>query len=32
LASAHGIAVHLDGARIFNAASHLGCQVTDLTR
>jgi threonine aldolase len=32
LAASHGIAVHLDGARIFNAASHLGCQVTDLTR
>ncbi|MBY0345835.1 MAG: low-specificity L-threonine aldolase [Neisseriaceae bacterium] len=32
LATAHGIRIHLDGARIFNAASYLGCQVTDITR
>jgi threonine aldolase len=28
----HGLAVHLDGARIFNAAIAAGCDVTDYTR
>jgi threonine aldolase len=32
LARRHHIKVHLDGARIFNAAIALGVQVTDLTR
>ncbi|PIV05099.1 MAG: threonine aldolase, partial [Syntrophobacterales bacterium CG03_land_8_20_14_0_80_58_14] len=32
LASRHGIAVHLDGARIFNAAVALGVDVRELTR
>jgi threonine aldolase len=31
LADRHGIAVHLDGARIFNAAIALNCPVTDIT-
>lgn len=30
LAQRHGLAVHLDGARIFNAAIALGCPVSDL--
>ncbi|SDM65732.1 L-threonine aldolase [Methylobacterium phyllostachyos] len=32
LARAHGIPVHLDGARLFNAATHLGVEPADLTR
>ncbi|HPQ43356.1 MAG TPA: low-specificity L-threonine aldolase [Syntrophales bacterium] len=32
LADRHGLHVHLDGARIFNAAAALGVPVTDLTR
>ena len=32
LAAAHGIPVHLDGSRLFNAAAFLGVEVTDLTR
>jgi len=32
LAHAHGIGVHLDGARIFNAAAALGVDVLDLVR
>lgn len=32
LAKRHGLAVHIDGARIFNAAVALGCDVKDLTR
>lgn len=32
LAKEHGIPVHLDGARIFNAAISLGCDVTDIAR
>ena len=32
LAQEKGLALHLDGARIFNAAQALGCPVTDLTR
>jgi threonine aldolase len=32
LALHHGIALHIDGARIFNAAVALGCDVRDLTR
>ena len=31
LAAEHGLAVHMDGARIFNAAAALGVPVTDLT-
>ena len=31
-AKARGLAVHLDGARIFNAAYHLRCGATDLAR
>ena len=31
LARSHGISVHVDGARIFNAATALGRPVTDLT-
>ena len=30
LARAHGVPVHLDGARIFNAATALGCPASDL--
>ncbi len=30
LAHAHGLALHVDGARIFNAATALGCDVADL--
>ncbi len=29
-ANAHKLNVHLDGARIFNAAANLGCQVADI--
>jgi threonine aldolase len=32
LARRHGLAMHLDGARIFNAAVALGVDVTELTR
>ncbi len=32
LAREHGLSVHLDGARIFNAAVATGCPVTDFTR
>jgi len=32
LAHRHGLAVHLDGARVFNAAVALGVEVRDLTR
>ncbi|WP_239690847.1 low-specificity L-threonine aldolase [Chromobacterium sphagni] len=32
LARAHGVPVHLDGARVFNAAAHLGCDVREITR
>jgi threonine aldolase len=32
LADGHGLAVHLDGARVFNAAVALGVPVSDLTR
>jgi threonine aldolase len=32
LAADHGLAVHLDGARIFNAAIALGLDATELTR
>ncbi|MDP6788328.1 MAG: GntG family PLP-dependent aldolase [Rhodospirillales bacterium] len=32
LAAATGVAVHLDGSRLFNAAAFLGVGVTDLTR
>lgn len=31
-ARARGVPVHMDGARIFNAAAALGCSVADLTR
>lgn len=31
LADQHCLLVHLDGARVFNAAAALGCPVTDLT-
>ena len=27
----HGAPVHLDGARVFNAATHLGCDVREIT-
>jgi len=32
LAKEHGLILHLDGARLFNAAVGLGCPVTDLTQ
>lgn len=32
IARRHNLAIHLDGARIFNAAAALGVPVTDLTR
>ena len=32
LAHSHGLRVHLDGARIFNAAAALNCDVRDLVR
>ncbi|MCQ4144076.1 low-specificity L-threonine aldolase [Vogesella sp. AC12] len=32
VAQQHGVPVHLDGARVFNAAVHLGCDVRDITR
>lgn len=32
VARRHAIPVHLDGARVFNAATYLGCDVRDITR
>ncbi|MGL6070461.1 low-specificity L-threonine aldolase [Craterilacuibacter sp.] len=32
IARRHGVPVHLDGARVFNAAVHLGCDVQDITQ
>ncbi len=32
LADAHNVPIHLDGARAFNAAAHLGCDVREITR
>lgn len=32
LADRHGLLVHLDGARVFNAAVALGCPVTEITQ
>ncbi len=32
LADRHGLLVHLDGARVFNAAAALNCPVTEITR
>lgn len=32
IAAGAGIALHLDGARLFNAAVHLGCSAADLCR
>ncbi len=32
LADRHGLVVHLDGARVFNAAVALNCPVTEITR
>ncbi|NOZ23864.1 MAG: aminotransferase class I/II-fold pyridoxal phosphate-dependent enzyme [Planctomycetes bacterium] len=32
LAHSNGMKVHLDGARIFNAAAYLGCDVQDIAR
>ena len=32
VAQQHGVPVHLDGARVFNAAVHLGCEVRNITR
>jgi threonine aldolase len=32
VADRHGIPVHLDGARVFNAATALDCPVTDITQ
>jgi threonine aldolase len=32
LADRHGLAVHLDGARVFNAAIALGCSPTEITQ
>ncbi len=32
VAQKHGLAVHLDGARVFNAATHLGVDVKEITR
>tara|TARA_Y100000588_G_scaffold164902_1_gene178977 strand:+ start:1160 stop:2149 length:990 start_codon:yes stop_codon:yes gene_type:complete len=31
LAQQHGVPIHLDGARVFNAASSIGCEVTEIT-
>ncbi|MBU9477034.1 low-specificity L-threonine aldolase [Burkholderia multivorans] len=31
LARRHAVPVHLDGARVFNAATYLGCDVRDIT-
>lgn len=32
LAAGAGIALHLDGARLFNAAAHLGCKAAEICR
>ncbi|WP_282295149.1 low-specificity L-threonine aldolase [Stenotrophomonas sp. PS02289] len=32
IARRHSIPIHLDGARVFNAATHLGCDVKDITQ
>ncbi|RQO67023.1 low-specificity L-threonine aldolase [Aquitalea sp. FJL05] len=32
IARCHGVPVHLDGARVFNAATYLGCDVQEITR
>ncbi|MDN0081152.1 low-specificity L-threonine aldolase [Crenobacter sp. SG2305] len=32
VARLHGVPVHLDGARVFNAAVHLGCEVHEITQ
>lgn len=32
LAREHSIPLHLDGARVFNAAAHLGCDVKEITQ
>lgn len=32
IARRHGVPVHLDGARVFNAATYLGCDVKEITR
>ncbi|UTH75530.1 low-specificity L-threonine aldolase [Chromobacterium sp. IIBBL 290-4] len=32
LAREYGVPVHLDGARVFNAAAHLGCEVSEIVR
>ncbi|WP_440026027.1 low-specificity L-threonine aldolase [Chromobacterium amazonense] len=32
LARAYDVPVHLDGARLFNAAAHLGCEAREITR
>ncbi|NDV11365.1 low-specificity L-threonine aldolase [Crenobacter caeni] len=32
VADRHGVPIHLDGARVFNAATHLGCDVREITR
>ncbi|MCP9757949.1 threonine aldolase, partial [Aquitalea sp. S1-19] len=32
IARRHGVPVHLDGARVFNAATYLGCDVKDITQ
>jgi threonine aldolase len=32
LARAYGVPVHLDGARLFNAAAHLGCEAREIAR
>jgi len=32
VADEHGLPVHLDGARIFNAAAHLGCSAADIAQ
>lgn len=32
IARRHGIPIHLDGARVFNAATYLGCDVKEITQ
>ncbi|TIC86128.1 low-specificity L-threonine aldolase [Crenobacter intestini] len=32
VADRHSVPVHLDGARVFNAATHLGCDVREITQ
>lgn len=32
IARRHGVPIHLDGARVFNAATYLGCDVKEITR